>query len=490
MCNINKFEVDKDSDSLEIFEDIKNNIDKFTDKTEISLLCNEYTNLINGSNYSIKQKVKKIIYSSFDFSKGKFNNKSNNLFITSFSFVKVFCYILIIFFFGIKNKITKKYDLIIDDIENYQELNRYKKIISKFKSVLIICNNNDVLNYKKIEIPCSRINIKKLYPDNSIVKNSLLKFISFFFKLFLCSVKEKYNLIKVFESIFLSSIKNSTLFNKYRSDYLLQDRFFKLCPVKNYYFKKNGGKINACTQIHLSEASIMLYADADILFTFGDEKFSKKKFSSLGGNIKQTFPVGSSKMESLYYQNNKKINHIESFDLLIIGINPNNWRNVSNKVYEGFKEYLNWLKRLSSKYPNLKIINKHHENFKGDKLEKTFLQNTNIKEIIKSPDNHNSYDYLEKCKVAVSFGSTMIVEGISLDKKCFYADPKSSLSCFYGNLPNLNQILLKDYKTFEEKILNSLDNSPNIRNSIKEKDQICLKSNEVSDRIYNLLKSA
>ena len=53
----------------------------------------------------------------------------------------------------------------------------------------------------------------------------------------------------------------------------------------------------------------MLYADTDVLFTFGDEKFSKEKFSWLGGNIKQSFPVGSSKMESLFYQNKKKLNN-------------------------------------------------------------------------------------------------------------------------------------------------------------------------------------
>ena len=98
----------------------------------------------------------------------------------------------------------------------------------------------------------------------------------------------------------------------------------------------------------------MLYADTDVLFTLGDELFSKEKFFSLGGNIKECFPVGSSKMESLFYQNKKKLNNIQNFDLLIIGINPNNWRSVSNKVYEGFKEYLNWLKKFSEKYPNLK----------------------------------------------------------------------------------------------------------------------------------------
>ena len=84
----------------------------------------------------------------------------------------------------------------------------------------------------------------------------------------------------------------------------------------------------------------------------------------------------------------------------------------------------------------------------------------------------------------------MIIEGISLNKKCFYADPNSSLSCFYGNLPNLNQILLKDYKTFEDKILNSLLGNSNIPNPIEKKDEICLKSDEVSDRIYNFLKNS
>ena len=129
----------------------------------------------------------------------------------------------------------------------------------------------------------------------------------------------------------------------------------------------------------------MLYAETDILFTLGDELFSKEKFFSLGGNIKECFPVGSSKW-SFFSIKMKKLNNIQNFDLLIIGINPNNWRSVSNKVYEGFKEYLNWLKKFSAKYPNFKIINKHHENFKGDKLEKTLLNDTNIKEVIKSPD--------------------------------------------------------------------------------------------------------
>ena len=72
-----------------------------------------------------------------------------------------------------KNK-KVKYDLIIDNVDNYQELDRFKKIISKFESVLIISDNKNILKYKKIEIPSTRINIKKLYPDNSLVKNSFI----------------------------------------------------------------------------------------------------------------------------------------------------------------------------------------------------------------------------------------------------------------------------------------------------------------------------
>ena len=59
MHNIDEFEVDKNSDSLQIFKDIKNKIDIFTDNKEISLLCKQYSNLINGSSYPIKQKRKK-----------------------------------------------------------------------------------------------------------------------------------------------------------------------------------------------------------------------------------------------------------------------------------------------------------------------------------------------------------------------------------------------------------------------------------------------
>ena len=54
---------------------------------------------------------------------------------------------------------------------------------------------------------------------------------------------------------------------------------------------------------------------------------------------------------------------------------------------------------------------------------------------------------------------------------------------------NLEQILLKDYETFEETILNTLQGNSNILNPIEKKDKICLKSDEVSERIYNFFKN-
>ena len=46
-----------------------------------------------------------------------------------------------------------------------------------------------------------------------------------------------------------------------------------------------------------------------------------------------------------------------------------------------------------------------------------------------------------------------------------------------------------DCVKFEETILNTLQGNSNILNSTKEKDKICLKSDEVSERIYNFLKN-
>ena len=52
----------------------------------------------------------------------------------------------------------------------------------------------------------------------------------------------------------------------------MQDRFYINCPIKNFFFKKNGGKKIISCQNHLAESGICFYSDIDLLFSFGNEK--------------------------------------------------------------------------------------------------------------------------------------------------------------------------------------------------------------------------
>ncbi|MDC1096233.1 hypothetical protein OAS47_02815 [Pelagibacteraceae bacterium] len=483
MNNISKFQVNKSNDSLEIFNEIKKFIDKYSQQPELSTFFQNFSKLTDCPQNILELKFKKIIYHSFNFHKGNFNCETNKLKIF-LSFLKSLVFFFLLFFFGKSKKSQKKYDLIIDDIDDNQEIDRYKNLITKFKNVLVVCNNISVFKYLE-NIPVSKIISNKQMPNKSFIKGKLLKYLNFFISLLIISLKNKYNLISIFNVMFLSFIKNNTLYSQHHSKFLLQDRVYKLCPIRNYIFKKNGGEITSCTQIHLAEASLCFYIDCDILFTFGNEKYTKKKFLDFGGRIKTFHPIGSYQMESLFFnKKNADINLIDDFDLLVIGINPIGWRHVSDNVLKGFVEYLEWIKKISIKYPNLKIIYKHHTTFEGDPVEENILKDSNITKVVEPRGNLNSYHYLNKSKVAISFGSTMILEGISNKKKCFFIDPNSYASCFYGNLFNLKKVVISDYEKFEEIILQSIKGTKS-NNEVNDIDTICLESSRSSERLYN-----
>ena len=487
MNDISKFKVNKNQDSLEIFEEIKEFIDKYSQQSELSDCLEIFSKITDSPKSVLELKFKKLIYHSFNFPKGNFNCNTNklNFFLNYFESL---AYMILIFLFGKTRKEKKQYDLIIEDIDDHQQVERYKKLISRYKNVLMVCNNSSIYKYLE-KFPVSRILSNRQIPNKSFIKKKFFRYINFFTRVLIVSIKMNYNLISIFKTIFLSYIKNYTLHSEHNSNFLLQDRFFKVCPLKNFMFKKNGGKITSCTQIHLAEASISFYIDTDVLFTFGNEHYTKKKFLDFGGKIKNFYPIGSYQMESLFF--NKKLKDIKSvqdFDLLVIGINPNIWRYVSNNVHNGFIEYLQWIKKISLKYPNLKIVYKHHTTFVGDPIEENILKDTNIIEIIKPQEGLNSYHYLDKCKVAISFGSTMVIEGISNKKKCFFIDPQENARCFYGGLPNLNKIIISKYEKFEEIILKSVK-SDVINSDMKDADTICLDSSNSSDRIFSFLNT-
>ena len=71
------------------------------------------------------------------------------------------------------------------------------------------------------------------------------------------SIKTKTNLLKFFNIILYSVLKNYTIFSSHKGEYLIQDRIYYTCPIKNFIFKRMGGKkLLACKVIYRKDQLI------------------------------------------------------------------------------------------------------------------------------------------------------------------------------------------------------------------------------------------
>jgi len=476
------FEIKKNQDSFDIFLSIKEYIEGFTDQNFLSKHFEKCEEILKCPKNILKLKFKKLIYNSFDHKEKKILISSSYLNIFKDYFFFVFSFSVILILNRSKNK-NKKYDLIIEDIEDINQIERFKKLYSRFEKILVIYKHSKFNDLNKIkDYSFDKINSKHIIPNNSFTKDQFFKSIKFITNILLLSLKEKTNFVFFFRIIFFSFVKNNTLYKKNTAKFLIHDRIYATCPIRNYLFKKHGGKFTACTQLHLAEAGLSLYTDIDILFLLGNENDTKKKVEILGGNIGKTFVTGSHKMESNFFSEKTKKINFAKIDLLIIGINLNHWIYNSERVFNGYYKYLEWIKKFSIENQNLNIVYKHHSNFIKDEKESQILKNTNIKMVIKSPTGENSYDYLDNSKMIVSYGSTMILEGRSMNRNCFFLDPDSSATTFYKHLGYLNNIILNTYQDFEA-VSKKVINDETLTRKI-DSNSFCIKSNNVSDKIY------
>ena len=416
MIRLNKFKLDKNLDSNEIYLNLKKDIDEYTDQKEHKKYIEELSKILNIPNQIINLKFKRLVYNDFNLNTANFNNTFNFLKLFShFSFF--FTFLFFIKIFGKNSFVQKKFDIILDEVDGMKQFNKFNKIIKKFKNPIVFTKNKSVQREINIQgIIALRYN--RIIPSKVLLNKKFFKIINFFFQVFLENLKIKENYFIFYFKILLSAIKNKTLFSRVISEVALQDRFYINCPIKNFLFKKHGGKKIISCQNHLAEAGICFYSDIDVLFSFGNEKKSEKKLRIFGSRIGSSLPVGSLQMEREYYIENKNLNESSEIDLLIIGIKPPHLK-MSNKIYEGYYKYLNWIKGFSEEKPDIKILYKHHASFVGDLKEKEIFNSSNVKILSKG----NTYPYFKKSKVIVSFGSTMILEGLSLKKNVFLLIP-------------------------------------------------------------------
>ncbi len=332
-------------------------------------------------------------------------------------------------------------------------------------------NNTNIIHYN--------------FLDTNFNISDLINYYKIFFYSLKLSFKTKINFIYLLLSFLKEFYFFKNFFYFYNSKYLLTHKHYDTSNVKNFFFKKNGGKIYATIQKNISSTNLNnFFYNADYNFSFSDRVGlpQNERFT----NLKKNIPVGSFFMENLFFNKkndkNSLVNQIEKYDILYVAGNDmypssrnDNW-NGHNLIY---KEHLEWLKRASMEFPDVKFGFKHHPG-NISSYEETILKNSKV--IIANP-KMNSYELAINSKLVLSFASTMIIELLTLGKKSFYLNPDYKNQQFLYDMKDHKKISIENYFTLKEHISN-LDLKINVN-----KYDYCENSEKVTKKIISYLNN-
>ncbi len=413
--------------------------------------------------------------------------KFNNIFSLKYlpiSILYYFAFFIYIFIFSSKKKINKiETDLLIDEIYNKRDAEKFKVLKKFFKKSIFIVYKKFNISYPNYKF----LNYQKL--NRNILFNKVPTLI---FPLLLNSIvlslKQKINIINILIFLISQIFKYKNIFANVRAKYLIQDRHFGTSSIKSYLFKKNGGKSYSVTQKLIPQLmGPGSFAYADIFFALGKKSHQRAIMSS--GNFKKVIPVGSFFMENIYFQNKneKKI----KYDLVNIISDGPHFSDGYKDYYKNWVEHLNWLKKLSLEDKDLKIIIKRRP---GDKLDKNnflinFFKNSKVDIVLGDTalNQEYSYEHCMRSKVVCTWSSTLGYELIGHNKPCIYMDPGGKNLSFVPSDKMHASIKAVNYRQFKKKFYTCKNYKNYFFKDISRED-FCLKSNNVSKRIFKNLK--
>lgn len=473
------------TDSAKNVEYIINTIDKTLNNKNNKNFIKDISKVVNLPDKIIEIKIKQILFKKFNFKTFQFRtNKSkfSNLLVNLKVLTKFCVFFLLLIFFNSNSKKEKiRKSILIENIESKRTLNIYKNLIKKNSNICLLLSKTFFLNKYYV----SNINEFFIpYKNNIFSRGELFKLIK---KYFFLSLKTNNNFLSIFFSLTYSYAKNLSKYSFIRSNYLIHNRIYLSCPIRNYIFKKFGGKKVITVQSHIIENTISSYCDLDHLLTFGNSHETKNKLSRLGGKINKIKAIGSLRME--YELNQKReLKKNKKIDILILGVNPANWIDTSEKIKNGYYVFLKWMVDISKLNPDLNIEYKHHETFKGDKNEEKIFFNSNIKKSIYGDKNLSSYDYLVNSSIAFSYCSTMVLEAQALKKFAFFVDPNNVATTFFSYLPSLKKLRINNFKELN-KTIKRIIYKKDLTSVFESSDKICLNSKNVTKNLINYLKN-
>ncbi len=460
-------------------------IKNFTKKKHFESLIIDYSKVFDLPRKVVEYETWSILSKNYDYKNSrllKINSIKN--FLKSFFFLITLA-LLNFFSFSLKKKISKKkeFDLLIDGALRSHEAERFKELSKNFKRVCFI-SKKKFLEGKNIY----HFNFSLFYLSSGDYNlKTRLKFLAFVILIFFYSLISFKNYFFIFFEITYKLLKYNYIFKQVISKSYIQSKTYDTSAIKNYLFKKNGGLVTSCTQQNLLEVGLSSFIYTDIFFTIGEN--TGKLLQKLDGYCKKNYAVGSLYMESDWFKKRKDTKKIEQTDLLVVGINTvlRHYKlHVTEAFDKNYYKFIEWIKVFSDKFPELKVVIKHHGNFPHDAREAKIIRGSKIKLEVFSNSINGSYANAFKSKVLCSFGSTMIFELLGHNRPGFFIDPNFENQQFFELLPQAKKWRLKTYNEFEKNVL-SIINGKKIL--IKEKKLYCLDSSKVSKKIAKFLKN-
>tara|TARA_Y100000768_G_scaffold117426_1_gene86741 strand:+ start:3213 stop:4664 length:1452 start_codon:yes stop_codon:yes gene_type:complete len=378
-----------------------------------------------------------------------------------------------------KNPSTKKFDLLVDDIQHMNEIDRWNYLQEKFgrDKTIFIARSKEVKNDKDRNI--FHLIPTKGYDRDYLHKNVITLLFRDLFYLTRKSFQLKINLVHLHSFFVNDFIYYSTLFQMNKAKYMIQDRNLgRTNALKNYLFKKFGGIASSCIQKNIVQHNeYALFYDTDIFFTYGNR--TADDILDLGARIDKIIPVGSFAMESSHKNRARYSNQSEAqedvIDVLYIGINA-----VTSKKtnWDGYYESIKWLANLYKNEKTLNIAIKHHPSWVSDARELSITKNTHIKYIKETDD---SYQVASQARVIITYGSSMGYELLGQGKNVFFIDPDEK-NPFINKFVYRDKKVINNYEQFEF-LIRSKDK---LHNNTK-RDDYCNSEEHTSSRIHESL---
>ncbi len=478
---ISKFHLNRKKKIFALLKDLKSFISKTSSDRNIINYLKHLSNFSAIPQKNLQNELRIILFKNFENKNGKFRSIFSLKYLFFYS-IKFFLISLYIIFFS--KKISPKYycDMIIDDLDKDNTPIRFNGL-KKYFNIIFVSNNIHLKITKSYNFSKFRGCSKNIF----FVKNPIIIMKIFFLTIYY-SVNSRNNLFPFLIEIIKTISRSETIFEEIKSNFLLQERHYNSSDLKNYIYKKKGGKYSCVTQKNILQMNgVGMYVYSDIFFSLGRK--TAKYLEKYGGETQKILPIGSLAMELNYYKRKDK-NNLKKYDLLVFASDHNKmFHSGYDDYYSQYLKHFDWIKKFSLENPKFKIGIKLKHVVKDQIVLKKFEGVDNVNFLVDRKYLSDSYFYAHKAKSICTWSSTLAFEFLGQGRVVYFCDPNFKNVSYLPNDTYIKKFKIDTYSKFKKKIYEQIKNKKSrfFKNK-KLQEDFCLNSKDVSKKINLSIK--